>query len=77
MAIDASVLATPDLPGIMPVGGEPRISFVTCGPFGGGNVSLKAWPRVRKQLEEGSRSRAGVYRMPPLSYFAELVGSLV
>lgn len=53
-------------------GGQPCISFVTLGPFAGGRCSLKAWPRIRRQIEEGSKTRPG-----PCSYMAEIVGSLV
>lgn len=53
-------------------GGQPFVTFVTLGPFAGGSCSLRAWPRIRRQIEQGSKTRLG-----PCSYVAYLVGSLV
>lgn len=49
----------------------PSVVFTTLGPFGGGRVSLAAWPKVRKDLE------SAVSRFRICSYFAELEGSLL
>lgn len=53
-------------------GGQPLVAFTTLGPFAGGYCTLRAWPRIRRQLEQGSSTRPG-----PCAYFAEIVGSLV
>lgn len=51
-------------------GGQPSVSFTTLGPFGGGRVSLRAWPKVRADLE------SGVARFRICAYVAHLDGDL-
>lgn len=49
----------------------PCVEFTTLGPFGGGVVPLRSWPKVRADLE------SGVKRNRICSFIATLRGSLV
>jgi len=49
----------------------PCVEFTTLAPFGGGVVPLRAWPKVKRDLD------SGVERNRIISYIATLRGSLV